>query len=430
MDFAALEKSCIEKETIFADKKLLSFSYAPSRLVSREKQEAALGQILVNGVKSGFSPSWIRVFGGTGSGKTVVVRKILSEFESYQKSVFRHFYCNLKNCRSVFSAANSILSSVCGKRVSSSLGLNRVFSEIWKEIGSLKQDDEKLFCCLVLDEADSVFLDRHLDPSDFFYSILRASNSIAELKDVQICLITICNNMKVFEDNLDARVKSCMGSDFISFTSYSRKELEMILVDRASEAFKPGFVEDWVLEYCAELVFELGGDARKAIELLKVCGEIADEEPCKVLPPIIDRALKIVNKDCVAEALKCLPDSEKHVMHVLALISHIRDDVVSTSELHQAYSFFRKGLSGWSILGERRVLDIVNRFETFGFVNTYNISKGRGGYRKQIALTIDPKVFLEANIKQRSVLEISRKMSEKMNHHIVVDSSWNTNLIF
>jgi len=270
LDFSALEKDYQARRSVFGNKRVLSLSYVPSTLVCREKEETALAKILVEGVNEGFLPPMIRIFGSTGTGKTVVVRSVLEKFSAYQGDVFRFFYVNLKNCRTVFSVANAILSAVCGRRVPVNLGLDRVFLEIWSEVGGLKKKVGELFLCLVLDEVDSIFLDKRYDPSDFFYRILRASTSIPEVRGVKICLITITNNLRGLEDNLDARVKSSMGSDVIHFRGYSIDELKQILESRLSEAFKPKMVTGRVVEYCAELVFERGGDARKAIDLLRV----------------------------------------------------------------------------------------------------------------------------------------------------------------
>lgn len=130
MDFSALEKDYQARRSVFRDKRVLSLSYVPSTLVCREKEEKALAKILVAGVNEGFLPPMIRIFGRTGTGKTVVVRSVLEKFSEYQGDVFRFFYVNLKNCRTVFSAANAILSAVCGRQVPVNLGLSCFFGDM------------------------------------------------------------------------------------------------------------------------------------------------------------------------------------------------------------------------------------------------------------------------------------------------------------
>lgn len=389
MDFSSFEKECQTRRSVFMDKRVLSLSYVPSTLVCREKEEKALAKILVDGVNEGFLPPMIRIFGRTGTGKTVVVRSVLEKFSAYKGDVFRFFYVNLKNCRTVFSAANAILSAVCGRQVPVNLGLDRVFSEIWREVANLKKKDGELFLCLVLDEVDSIFLDKHFDPSDFFYRILRASNSISELMGVKICLITISNNLRVLEDNLDARVKSSMGSDVIHFQGYSFNELKEILESRVSEAFKPKMVTGNAVGYCAELVSDRGGDARKAIDLLRVSGEMANEYSDIVKQYIVLLANHKVKKDWINDMLKSFP---MQLGHIILTVSFIAKEINKTTT-REAYNYYLQLKSkDPKRMGERRFLDIINELETYGFLSTRNVSRGRGGYRKEITRNLDPQM--------------------------------------
>jgi len=398
LDLSALEKEYQSKRSVFNDKRVLSLSYVPSTLVCRKKEEKSLAKILVQGINEGYLPPMIRVFGSTGTGKTVVVRSVLEKFSKYKGNVFRFFYVNLKNCRTVFSAANAILSAVCGRKVPVNLGVDRVFSEVWTEVASLRKDDGELFLCLVLDEADSIFWDKHFDPSDFFYRILRASTSIPKVRGVKICLITITNNLRVLEDNLDARVKSSMGSDVIHFRGYSIDELKQILESRLSEAFKPKMVTGRVVEYCAQLVFERGGDARKAIDLLRVSGEMANEKSEIVSQYIVLIANQKVEKDWFKDMLKSLSYRSGEVILVVALYTRSIKKKATTREVYNYYLWLKNKNRNPNRIGERRFLDIINELETYGFLTTCNISKGRGGYKKEITLNLDPQSVIDCLI--------------------------------
>ena len=156
MDFEVFEKVDRERYSVFKDKGVLSLSYIPSVLVCREEEEKTFARILAGGVREGFLPPMIRVFGMTGSGKTVVVRSVLERFSRYKGDVFRFFYVNLKNCRTVCPAANGVLSAVCGRRVPVNLGLDSVFSELWIEVAGLRKGGG-LFLCLFLDFEFGVF---------------------------------------------------------------------------------------------------------------------------------------------------------------------------------------------------------------------------------------------------------------------------------
>ncbi|MFA5364149.1 MAG: AAA family ATPase [Candidatus Bathyarchaeia archaeon] len=396
MDFSAFEKAYAY--TVFKDKSVLSPSYVPTRLVCREEEEFKLSNILFLGVKDGFLPPMVRVFGKPGSGKTVVVKRVLEEFSAYTGNVFRYFYVNLKNCRTVFSAGNALLSAVCGQKVPVNLGLDRVFLELWTAVEKMKNDGV-LFFVFVLDEADSIFLDIHFDASDFFYRIIRASTTIPELNEAKICVITITNNLTGLEENLDARVKSSMGSEFIFFSGYTKETLEEILRSRIDDAFEPNQVTDEVLSYCAELAAESGGDARKAIELLKIGGENTVAKYGKVKKETIRNANKEVENGAIIEVLRSFPMEAEAVTFLLAVYALNTEKTVTTMMFYSYYSRMSFG-EGVKKLGQRRVLDIINDLEKYGILNTCNVSKGRGGYRKEINLAIDPQIIIDYNSRQ------------------------------
>lgn len=336
----------------------------------------------------------VRVFGGVGSGKTVVVRSVLERFSHYKGDVFRFFYVNLKNCRTVFSAANAVLSAVCGRRLPVNLGLDSVFSELWSEVAGLRKNDGELFLCFVLDEVDSIFMDMHFDPSDFFYRFLRASSIYSELSKIRICLITITNNPMVLEDGLDARVKSSMGSEVIIFSSYSREELKKILESRVEDAFKQDVLENGVIDYCAEIVAEKGGDARKAVDLLRVSGEIANEKRSKVTRACVKAALEKVEKDWVHDLLRSLSPQTVLVTYLLAFVTARTEKKITTRKIYEVYRKAKLD-KGMKKVGERRVLDIIKELETIGLISTWNVSRGRRGYTKEITLNRDPQIILD-----------------------------------
>ena len=422
MAFKVFERMDEESYSVFRDKGVLSLSYVPEFLVCREKEEEYFAKILIRGVNENFLPPMVRVFGRTGSGKTAVVRSVLERFSRYRGKDFRWFYVNLKNCRTVFSASNAVLSAICGRRLPVNLGLDRVFAEIWSEVEALKGELDRLFVYLVLDEVDAIFMDKHFDPSDFFYRFLRRQFS-QEDPGVKLCLITITNNPHVLEDNLDGRVRSSMGGEMVMFPSYSRKELKEILDRRLSDAFKPDVVEEGVPDYCAELTAEKGGDARKAIDLLRVSGEIANEKESKVTTSCVKKALERVEKDWEEEILNDLPGHSAVILGFIAVLT-LEKEKISTRELYDSY---RKAPSEWlgphapsekilKKLSERRVSGIVNELETAGLISTWNISRGRKGYRKEIKINMNPQNVLDFYEKRskrfRFKLEIARASSD------------------
>jgi len=384
--FERLER---EDYSVFRRKEVLSLSYVPEVLVAREREEAYFARILTRGVKEGFLPPMIRVYGPPGSGKTAVVRSVLRRFREYKGDVFRYFYVNLKGSRTVFMAANSILFSISGRKVPNSLGLDRVFEEIWEGIRGLKRD--RLFVVLVLDEVESVFLDKHYDPSDFFYRFLRYHVFLDD-PDIKLCLIVITNNPAAFEDRLDARVRSSMGGEGIEFDPYSTEELEEILKPRVEEGFRPECVEDGLARFVSWMFTHTVGDARKAIELLRVSGEVANERRGIVDMLACVDARGRAEREWASHKIGSLPLQFALVLWYIAQLCK-EGGRTTTSEI---YKFSKKhpvdqiGNKRIARLGERRILEIITQLEAQGVVTTMNVSKGRGGYGKLVRLNMDP----------------------------------------
>ena len=412
MDVGIFERLEREVYTVFRKKGMLSLSYVPEVLVARGREEEYFAGILTRGVREDFLPPMIRVYGPPGSGKTAVVRSVLERFSGYKGDVFRYFYVNLKGTRTVFMAANSILSSISGRKVPNNLGLDRVFEEIWGAIRSLKSD--RLFLVLVFDEVESVFLDKHYDPSDFFYRFLRYRVFLDDL-DIKLCLVVITNNPTAFEDNLDARVKSSMGSEAIMFSAYSSGELEDILRCRIEEGFKPECVEKGLAEFVSWMFDTDVGDARKSIDLLRVSGEIANERRCIVGMITSRDARERMEKEWVYQELEDLPLHFSLVLWYIACLSK-EDDKTSSGEV---YKFSGKhpvdNIQGKPIsrLGERRILEIITQLEVKGLLTTMNISMGRRGYGKLIRLNLNSENIL--SYYKHNVLHI--KMVEKTKYH-------------
>ena len=177
---------------------------------------------------------------------------------------------------------------------------------------------------------------------------------------IKVCLIVITNNALVLDDNLDARVKSSMGSEAIMFPPYSKEELFDILISRREEAFVPGGFDEDCVDWCAELISEKTGDARKALDLMRVSGEIANEKGHRVTIDCVNMAINLVEKEWIWEELKALPMRTAFILNIIALLS-LKKDKVSTRELYDIYRRMKIPKKLWRVQGmsERRILDIL-----------------------------------------------------------------------
>jgi cell division control protein 6 len=82
-------------------------------------------------------------------------------------------------------------------------------------------------------------------------------------------------------DHLDPRVKSSLGEEELVFPPYNALQLQDILKERAESAFKEGTLQEGVIAKCAAYAAREHGDARRALDLLRVAGELAERESSK-----------------------------------------------------------------------------------------------------------------------------------------------------
>ena len=204
----------------------------------------------------------------------------------------------------------------------------------------------------------------------------------------------IANTPLLFDESVDGRVKSSMGREVVMFTAYSKESLEEILRARVPGAFKDDMVDEGVVVFCADVISRRSGDAREAIDLLRVSGEVANELKSSVSVRCARDAVVRLERDWVEELLRDLPF---HSAIVLGVIAHVvsRLDIITTRKLYGFYT--RLGVEGdeFKILGERRFLEIIGELDTLGLISSWHVSRGRKGYSKEIKLNMDSMSVLE-----------------------------------
>ncbi len=359
--------------SVFANKALLDPSAVSVKIVGRTRQFEALVALLGD-LGASYLPPLIQIYGSPGTGKTSVVRQVATEATA-QFADLEVAYVNLKECRSLFAAANQILFQVTGQKESPVAGLDGIFEELW---GALKQ---KKYLVLILDEIDSIFEDKRYKPSDFLYRFLRHREAG---KPPVVGLITITNVLMGIESLLDSRVRSSMGNQSVYFPPYKGREVLAILEDRAA-AFRPAVLGPDVLPRCAQLAAEEHGDARRALDLLRKAGELADRQGVGTVEARhLDQAAGLLDMD---KALRAIPDLPLHEVFVLMALNVLQYDkskaTVTSGELYRSYL---RECGAWDVRarGHRRFLDFLQDLEMHGLVGSKVVSTGRQGRRKLV----------------------------------------------
>jgi cell division control protein 6 len=219
----------------------------------------------------------------------------------------------------------------------SAQGINTAIEQISGAVEqrlSNKKNNTKFFI-LVIDEFDVLLYDKRGKPSDFIYKLLVREENLRE-KGHLMCIIAISNNV-MSDYEIDDRVRSRIGTSEVFFEPYAQQAVLAILKDRAAKAFS-GSVDSEILQYCADQSSQEHGDARRAIDLLRVAAEIAGKRGEKISKMHIDAALARLQKDRVSTMLSSASYHLKLAATALARISYLTQEVWhSTSTVYNQY---------------------------------------------------------------------------------------------
>ncbi len=388
----------LKKDTFFTNKNCLLSTYVPDEIFYREEQIQEIANILAPALRIE-KPSNLFIYGKTGTGKTISVRQILTYMEKIaleNKIALKTAYinCKLKRVADTEYRLIAQLIKEFGQEVPpTGLPTDEVYNTFYQLL-----DQKKQVVLLVLDEIDQ--LTKKIG-DEILYNLTRINT---ELKNSQLCLIGISNNL-VFAENLDPRVKSSLSEEEIIFPSYNALQIQEILRSRANQAFKEGTVQAGVIEKCAAYAAREHGDARRAIDLLRIAGEVAERSGAQTVGiEHLDEAEKKVESDKVINAVINQPRQFQSVLYAILLITPQKKNFF-TGEIYDVYKNLCKQTK-LNILTQRRVSDILAEFDMLGIINTKIISKGRYGRTRDICLSVDENII----IKLKTVLEKSLQL--------------------
>jgi cell division control protein 6 len=361
----------INESKIFRNREILRPDYIPEELPHRHEQIRSLTRILSPLIK-GSRPSNVFIYGLTGTGKTAVTKFVLNSLVKKSNGI-QFFYINVRHEDTPYRVLASLLEYL-GIRVPRT-GLPT--SDLYRQFTSILKAKNKM-TLVVFDEIDSM-LKNHGD--DLLYKMTRINEYLGSSL---VSIIGITNDVK-FVEMLDARVKSSLGEEELIFPPYNAEQLKDILKSRSERAFLEGVVNDEVISLCAAFAAREHGDARRALDLLRVAAEIAERlGETKVKEQHVYEARRELEKDRVAEVVATLPFHGKMVMIAIILLSK-KQKSLTTGEVYDVYKSLCKRMKLESVT-LRRVSDIISELDMVGVISAKVVSKGRYGKTKEIVL--------------------------------------------
>lgn len=366
-------------EPLIKNKKILQSSYIPEQLPHREIQINDIVEIVAPSLVKD-KPSNILIIGKTGTGKTAVVKYIgkeLKKVDTYEENCcFVYINCEVVDTPYgiLYNIGNQIIKDETRSIPFTGWSLDRVFEEIRRYI-----DDENKVYIVVLDEIDRSF---QKNGDDIFY-LLTTINEV--LENSKVSIIGISNNPK-FTDFLDPKIKSRLGEEKIIFPPYNTFQLEDILRDRSEEAFNEGTLSKGVISYCAALSAQDMGDARRALDLLRIAADIAERNNDKMITEAHVRYAKDkIELDAVSEVIRTLTPQSKTVLMSVVINTENGNQTMNTGDVFTTYKQISDILET-SILTQRRVAGLISELDMLGIIHARVKSFGRAGRTREIEL--------------------------------------------
>ncbi len=374
----------VKQGSIFKNKKALQGNYKPKNVPYRGEQINQVASILAPALRME-KPSNLFIYGKVGTGKTLVMKHITENILSIarQNNVnLKIFYinCKLKRVADTEYRLIAQLAREFGEEVpATGLPTDEVYKLFLKGL-----EKDKMTLLIILDEIDQLVL---RTGDEILYNLTRLNS---ELKQSEISLIGISNDL-VFADNLDPRIKSSLSEEEIVFPPYNAIQLQKILLQRAKLAFHETVLGEGVIEKCAAYAAREHGDARRALELLRVAGELVERKgEAKITTQFIDLAEDKVEHDRVFDIISTQPKQFKITLYsIFSICNGGSTKPIFTGDIYEMYKTTCNQCS-IAPLTQRRLSDIVAELDMLGIINAKVISKGRYGRTRQISLAIPP----------------------------------------
>ncbi|MEM2878143.1 MAG: ORC1-type DNA replication protein [Candidatus Hadarchaeales archaeon] len=389
---------------IFKNREYLRPSYTPDELPHREDQIKQLARILAAPLR-GETPSNIFIYGKPGTGKTACVNYVGKELEKVSDNApfgVEVVYLNCEIINTPYRILARLSDHFIDKLKRSEEGGDQAvipekapktgwpMDEVYR-IFFNALDSRKQLGVVILDEVDKLV---KKSGDDILYILTRMNS---DLKSSKVAVVGISNDTN-FMEYLDPRVRSSLGQEEIVFPAYNALQLADILRKRAEMSFVEGAVGIGVIDLCAAHAAREHGDARRALDLLRVSGEIAESKNAEaVTTEHVMLAHLQIERDKMVEVIKTLPAQSKLVLYSIVYLMERTPRRIVSGDVYSVYR--EKCIStGNSVLTPRRVSDLISELDTLGIISATIINKGRYGRTKEIKLNVHPTQVMAAII--------------------------------
>ncbi|MFC7177904.1 Cdc6/Cdc18 family protein [Halosegnis marinus] len=396
------------EDPIFTDKELLEISHLPDegRIVGRDDEIKQLANA-ANPAIFGQSPSNVLIYGKTGTGKSLCAKYVTSRLVDTAEEegvTVGTAYVDCAQDTTETQAAQTIAAALNDDELT---GINIPDKGIstatyYKRLWSIL-DDTFDVVLIILDEIDK------LEDDSILMQLSRAGEA-GKIDSCKIGVVGISNKIK-YKERMDERVKSSLCEREFVFPPYDAEQLGEIMQAR-SDAFREGVLEPSVVPKAAALAAREHGDARKAIDILRYAGEIAQSKgDSRVREEYVIQARERAETDRFRELIRGSTPHSRYVLQALTVLSMNdpdHEDGFRTSRIYELYEEICRQEAS-ETLSLRRVRDLLKEHAFLDVIEQTRHSGGSAeGAYTQHKLLEDPEVIqqvLQPDVDAEQVVE-------------------------
>lgn len=410
------------QESVFRQKELLDPKTVidEDRIIGRNSQ---LGDIIgyLQPVLQNNRPSNMLLYGPSGTGKSLIINAVCQQVVETATAQGTKFGVVEINCQMIKSHDRAVycLAASAAAEAGVEVGVPETGVSTGTKLNRFYEIVSQNFDCVlvILDEID--LLDGHRRGADaqpahskLLYQLSRATQ-LAELSGtVSVAALT---NDPQFMNELDGRAESSFNPEGVVFSDYDADQLRAILKNRR-DAYREEVLADAIIPLSAALAAKDHGDARKAIDLLRKAGEIADRNDERtVKEKHVKAAQTEAERDRTLTQMQGLSAHKKLSLYATAIIAVHSDrslDAVPSTIAYNIYKFLTNTLD-YDEKSRDSYLRYMKEAETYNFVNSVNTGRGyRGGVHKEYTFTHNPRVVADTLESDFSTEELENEAAQ------------------
>ncbi|RLM63296.1 orc1/cdc6 family replication initiation protein [Halorubrum sp. Atlit-26R] len=370
------------------------------RIVGRDDQLESVVSFLKPTLQGNRPPNML-LYGPAGTGKSLIIGAVTQQIIELCQSKGERFGVVDINCQPINTLDQAVyeLVQTVAQDVGTEVGVpetgvstKRKYRRLYELIN--EHYDSVIF---ILDEIDLLVGRRENDEpaySKLLYQLSRASNTNEIEGRVSVAALT--NDPKFMED-IDGRAESSFNPRDVYFPDYDANQLREILENRR-DAFRQNALKDDVIPLVAAFAAQSHGDARKAIDLFRGAGDLADERRDEVVTEDhVRESQEEIDKDRSLKLVEGLTTQKKISLYATAAVAYHSSRTGSSVPSpvgFKVYQWVTNELDADQMTRETYV-KYVKELSTYGLISTSRKSRGRGGgMYMEFTFTGDPEAMM------------------------------------